>query len=189
MTPPPSLLPPLIHEERVHGSLITLFRAEKGTKQCSYGLGKRQIYKWTHQTVLFNKNDIYVLIEDFCSKECGWLLHCNENAIYVFLFWELHLLSPNFHIHVSVSDLYISRIGPHIWLQQNRQTNPGNVLVFMSVGIGRENIIILFWKYCKEAAHFHFWEYINGNKTFILDSHRPFICNVVRVQQMCRFSC
>jgi hypothetical protein len=30
------------------------------------------------------------------------------------LFWELRGLSPNFHIHVSVSDLYISRIGPHI---------------------------------------------------------------------------
>jgi hypothetical protein len=41
-------------------------------------------------------------------------LHCNENPIHVFLFWELLGLSPNFHIHVSVSDLYISRIGPHI---------------------------------------------------------------------------
>ncbi len=29
-------------------------------------------------------------------------------------FWELRGLSPNFHIHVSVSDLYIPRIGPHI---------------------------------------------------------------------------
>ncbi len=34
-------------------------------------------------------------------------------------------LSPNFHIHVSVSDLYIPRIGPHIFLQQNRQTDRG----------------------------------------------------------------
>ncbi len=25
---------------------------------------------------------------------------------------------------------------------------------------------------------FYFWEYINGNPTFILDSHRPFICSV-----------
>ncbi len=33
--------------------------------------------------------------------------HCNENPIYVFLFWELRGLSPNFHIHVSVSDLYM----------------------------------------------------------------------------------
>jgi hypothetical protein len=27
------------------------------------------------------------------------------------------------------------------------------------------------------AAQFHFWEYIKGNPTFILDSHRPFICS------------
>ncbi len=40
--------------------------------------------------------------------------HCNENPIYVFLYWELPDLGPNFHIHVYVSYLYISRIGPHI---------------------------------------------------------------------------
>jgi hypothetical protein len=43
----------------------------------------------------------------------------------------------------------------------------------MSVGTGRQNIIILFWK-----QKFHFWEDVNGNDTFILDSHRPFICRV-----------
>jgi hypothetical protein len=36
-------------------------------------------------------------------------------------------LSPNSYIHVSVSDLYIPRIGPHIWLQQKRQTDPRNI--------------------------------------------------------------
>jgi len=36
-------------------------------------------------------------------------------------------LSPNSYIHVSVSDLYIPRISPHIWLQQNRQTEPGKI--------------------------------------------------------------
>jgi hypothetical protein len=41
-------------------------------------------------------------------------LQCKENPIYVLLFWKLHGLSPNFHIHVSVSVLYIPRIGPHI---------------------------------------------------------------------------
>jgi hypothetical protein len=41
-------------------------------------------------------------------------VHCNKNPIYVFLFWELRGLSPNFHIQVSVSDLYIPMIGPHI---------------------------------------------------------------------------
>jgi hypothetical protein len=53
--------------------------------------------------------------------------HCNENPFYVFFFWELRGLSPNFHIHVSVSDLYIPRIGPHIFLQQNRQIDHGNI--------------------------------------------------------------
>jgi hypothetical protein len=41
-------------------------------------------------------------------------VYCNKNRIYVFLFWELRGLSPNIHIHVTVSDLYILRIGPHI---------------------------------------------------------------------------
>jgi hypothetical protein len=41
-------------------------------------------------------------------------LHCKENPIYVFLFWKLHAHSPNFHIHVFVSDFYILMIGPHI---------------------------------------------------------------------------
>ncbi len=39
--------------------------------------------------------------------------HCNENPIYVFLFWELCGLSPNFPI-LSVSDSYIPRISSHI---------------------------------------------------------------------------
>jgi hypothetical protein len=54
------------------------------------------------------------------------LVHFNENPIYLFLFWELRGLSP-LDIHVSVNDLYIPRIGSHIWLQQNRQTDPGNI--------------------------------------------------------------
>jgi hypothetical protein len=51
------------------------------------------------------------------------LLHCNENPIHVFLEKELRGLSPNFHIHVSVSHVCIPRIGSHIFLQQNRQTD------------------------------------------------------------------
>jgi hypothetical protein len=49
--------------------------------------------------------------------------HCKEHSIYVFLFWELCSLDPNFHIHVSMNDLFT----PHISLQQNRQTDPGNI--------------------------------------------------------------
>jgi hypothetical protein len=52
-------------------------------------------------------------------------LHCKENPISVFIFWKLRGLILNFYIHVSVSYLYIPRKGPHISLQQNRQTDPG----------------------------------------------------------------
>ncbi len=38
-----------------------------------------------------------------------------------------NVLSPNFHIHVSVSNLYIPRLGLPILLQPNRQTDPGNI--------------------------------------------------------------
>ncbi len=37
---------------------------------------------------------------------------------------ELRGLIPNFHIHVSPSDLYIPLIGPPIFLQHNMQTDP-----------------------------------------------------------------
>jgi hypothetical protein len=44
---------------------------------------------------------------------CRKGLHCNGHSVYIFLFWELRGLSPNFHVHVSVIDLYNPRIGPH----------------------------------------------------------------------------
>ncbi len=40
--------------------------------------------------------------------------HRNENSIYIFHFWELCGLSPNFHVLVYGNELYIPRIDPHI---------------------------------------------------------------------------
>ncbi len=53
------------------------------------------------------------------------MLHCNGNSVYIFLFWELRGLSPSFHIHVSVSYLYILRIGPHISSSRKGRTIVG----------------------------------------------------------------
>jgi hypothetical protein len=54
------------------------------------------------------------------------MLHYNEDPINVFPEMQLRGFVPYFQIHVSVSYLYISIIGPPILLQQNRRTNRGN---------------------------------------------------------------
>jgi hypothetical protein len=55
------------------------------------------------------------------------VIHCTDNPIYVFPEMELRGLVPSSYIHVSVSELYIPRIGLPIWLHQNMQADPGNL--------------------------------------------------------------
>ncbi len=58
------------------------------------------------------------------------------------LFWELRGLSPNFHIHVSVSDFDIPRIGPHIFLQQKGRSMVG---VYKPLIYRHMNVEIRLW--------------------------------------------
>jgi hypothetical protein len=53
--------------------------------------------------------------------------HNTENSKQIFPEKELCGISPNVHIHVSVSDLYIPTIGLPILLQENMWTIPGNI--------------------------------------------------------------
>ncbi len=47
--------------------------------------------------------------------------------IKIFLRKGLRSLSPNFHIQVSVSNLYVPTIGLPILPQENMWTDPGNI--------------------------------------------------------------
>jgi hypothetical protein len=57
--------------------------------------------------------------------------HNTENSKQIFPEKELRGLSPNFHIHVSVSYLYmyIPMIGQPILLQENMWTDPANTYI------------------------------------------------------------
>jgi hypothetical protein len=104
-------------------------------------------------------------------------LHCKENPIYVFLFWELLSLRPNCHIHVSVNVLYIPRIGPHISLQQNRQTGPRNLIILSQIYECRnwetEHYNSVF-EITVSFLGIHKWE-----PDIYIIFHRPFICSLL----------
>jgi hypothetical protein len=53
--------------------------------------------------------------------------HCKQDLIHVFPEIKLCSLVSNFIIYVSVHDLYISKIFPHILPQQNRRIDIGNL--------------------------------------------------------------
>ncbi len=62
-------------------------------------------------------------------EETVWLYikHYRQGPIYIFPELKLRGPIPNFHIYVSMSDLYIPTIGPPILLQQNWRTDQRNI--------------------------------------------------------------
>ena len=76
-------------------------------------------------------------------------MHCNENPIYVFLFWELRTLSPNFHIHVSVIFyVYIFPGSIHIFPATEQADGSWEIAHrHMNVEIRTVAAQFLFWEY------------------------------------------
>ncbi len=64
------------------------------------------------------------------KKEGALQMHCTENLKQIFPEMKLRGLVPNFYVHVSVSDLYISMIGPQM---QYRKTGGPIVGLYKSL--------------------------------------------------------
>jgi hypothetical protein len=62
---------------------------------------------------LRKSNGFHILIQEQITSTS----HCKEDSNYVFPEIKLRDLVPKLHIHISVSDLYIPRIGPPILLK------------------------------------------------------------------------
>ncbi len=102
---------------------------------CKHGTG----------TVLREKCDMH-----FMQLRALLPTHRNESPIYVFFFWKLRGLSPNFHIQVSVSELYC--IFPRS-IHTCSRIGRSNVGIYMNVKIcGRAipflGIFVSNFRYC-----------------------------------------
>ncbi len=89
-------------------------------------------FLYVRYSFLLISNKFCYLLSVYCTGRCSGRYrdvggHNTENFKQIFPEKELRDLNLNFHIHVSVSDLYIPRIGLTILLQENMGTDPGNI--------------------------------------------------------------
>ncbi len=106
-------------------------------------------------------------------------LHCTKNPINVFPEMKLQGLCPNSHSCICEWLIYSQDLSAYLaaakyadwsweYINRSQKHECGN------------------WDsgdrtFCfgnNKSAQFHFWEYLNRNQTFILDSRWPFICCV-----------
>jgi hypothetical protein len=79
------------------------------------------VLKWVTLQRDGDWNDLENAVLTLCTAKTQY-----RNSKQIFPEKELCGLSPNFHIHVSESDLYITTIGLPNLLQENMWTDSGN---------------------------------------------------------------
>jgi hypothetical protein len=84
---------------------------------CSFLFKEKLKVDWLYPTLFVSLSYLYNTLQRLIT----------ENSRQIFPEQELCGLIPNFHIHVSVSDLYIPMIGLPILLQEKIWTDPGNI--------------------------------------------------------------
>ncbi len=141
----------------------------------SFGHWRNMLFKMPHATY----SAILAMWMNTCSSRLyqlfiSWMeqmktrasiVHCKEIWLYLFPKKELRGLSPNFHILVTVSDLYIPTFGPPIFMQQNRhgseefinrsQThecrswNCSRAVPFLGIFVSNFRYCVLQWGFCR----------------------------------------
>ncbi len=72
---------------------------------------------------------VYQFITIYKLHSTQFSTYTAKKTIYVFPETKLQCPVPNFHIHVSVNDLYSPNISPSTLLQQSRWTDRGNIYI------------------------------------------------------------
>ncbi len=108
-----------------------------------------------------------------CRQYMSEILHCTEDSKQIFPEMKLSSLVPNFFIHLPGSDLYISKsvlFGISFTLKGKKiLTTRIIVSTYVRSGFQIRNLYVSYLCYCQKR---------DSNKTFILNSHQPFICSV-----------
>jgi len=104
-----------VSDATIFRTLLTVPHPASPDLTLSFMKGLTHIFTLNFFILKYAKRTVRVLQKKQQQQQkLSRLLHCNGISVYIFLFWEMRGLSPNFHIHVSMSNLYIPRIGPHI---------------------------------------------------------------------------
>ncbi len=116
----------------------------KDFSECIFPFPRSALHAWTREEALHGSVvTLYKYLQNLIFLHCR---HNTENLKQMFPEMELHGLSSNFHIHVSMSDLYIPTIG----------------LPILLLGIYKSLTDTRMWKLGLRPCKFFFWEYING---------------------------
>ncbi len=111
------------HANRIIYCMVLVSRQDRFEMLSFILLSRHKRYLWISRQVTY--------LELLSRQEsCLLIWNCAEDRWAAWRCWGIktHLaIVHSSYSHASVSDLYIPRICLPIWLQQNRQRNPGNI--------------------------------------------------------------